>query len=226
MALPTNLSTVTVNGTYKNFLGNAVAGQVRFSLNSTPLVDSAEDIIVVPVSVTVNLDTNGSFTVTLPATDDPDVYPTGTQYLVEESFIGGRSYYISLPAATSPVDISDIAPVPTLSPQYVGLVTEGLWNPLVANINALRAEVDPATGSFYLDGEYTFFQLAYASYTALNAAFATYTALNAGPYPVSGSAFAQFATDADNARIAAQASQATATATASSFLNNFLLIGG
>lgn len=225
MPLPGNLSTVTVTGKYVDFQGNAIRGQVRFTLPTDPLVDSAADVIVVPTTVTANLDENGSFTVTLPATDDADVYPNGVQYIVSEAFTGGRTYSLALPALPATVDLSTVAPTPTLSPAFVALTSDGFWNPMAANIATMRTQVDPATGNLLLSGVYAYLSLAYATYTTLNSTFATYSALNTGPYPVTGATFTQFATQAQNAATSAASSYNSAASVAATFLDPFTFGG-
>lgn len=226
MALPGNLSTVTVTGKYLNFQGSPVRGQVRFTLSNGPLVDATADTIIVSTTVTANLDENGAFSVVLPATDDPDVYPEIVTYTVTEAFSGGRSYSLSLPAATPVVDLSSVAPTPSLSPVFIALTTEGFWNPLVASIDTLRDRVDPVTGDFVATGAYTFLPLAFSTYTALNAAYLTYTALNNGLYSVPGSVVEAFSTQAQTAATTSAAAYSTAVSAAESLLNPFSIVGG
>lgn len=226
MALPGNLSTVTVTGKYLNFQGSPIRGQVRFTLSNGPLVDASADTIIVPTTVTANLDENGAFSVVLPATDDPDVYPEVVSYTVTEAFAGGRTYSLSLPAAVPTVDLTSVAPVPSLSPIFIALTTEGFWNPLVAQIDALRDSVDPETGDFIASGAYTFLPLAYSTYTAFNAAYATYTALNNGMYSVPGSVVNAFSTQAQTAATTSAAAYSTAVSAAESLLNPFSIVGG
>lgn len=226
MTVGAAITQVTITGNFVDFEGNAIAGQVKFTLGDL-LRNSVDDKLIVPSTVAVLLDSNGSFSTSLPATNDPDVTPTSFTYTVEEAFPKGRTYTITLPYTTiGSLDLADISPDPTISTEYVGLVLRVPWDALVALINALDGTVDQGTGDILFSGAYDYLQLAYASYTALNAAFGTYTALNAGPYPVSGSAFTQFETDADNARISAEASASSATSEVNALLNSFLLIGG
>jgi hypothetical protein len=99
MALASNIALTTITGQFVDYQGNAIAGQIKFTMSKT-LRDAIADQIIVPSTVTKTLDANGSFTVTLPATDDPELSETFTYY-VEESFTGGRSYYITLPAVNN-----------------------------------------------------------------------------------------------------------------------------
>jgi hypothetical protein len=54
------------------------------------------------VPIVATLDSNGAFSIALPATDDPDISPSGFTYKVEERFGGKlmRSYDIMIPYDT------------------------------------------------------------------------------------------------------------------------------
>lgn len=134
MPLANNISLTTINGQFVDYQGNGIAGQIKFTLSQT-LLDAIADQIIVPSTITATLDANGSFSTTLPATDDPDLSETFT-YLVEESFAGGRSYSISLPAinpqnrtnlCTNPSAESNV----TLTTPVNGLVDSNYVNFLV-----------------------------------------------------------------------------------------------
>lgn len=108
MALPNNITTITVTGQYIDFTGSAIAGQVRFS-NPQFLVNSAADRMIVPTTITATLDNTGAFSVTIPITNDIDLVPLDFTYTFEESFIGGSTFTISLPASLGgTIDISDL----------------------------------------------------------------------------------------------------------------------
>lgn len=140
MALTPNLTTVTVAGTYVNLQGTPIAGQVKFTPRSV-LIDSAYDQIIIPNTITVTLDATGSFAVALPATDDPDITPTGFTYRVEESFSGGRTYDISIPSASAggSINLADVVPALESSgagAQYVSLTQ---YAGLSAQLNSITA---------------------------------------------------------------------------------------
>ena len=99
MALAASITTVTITGNYVNFEGAAIAGQVRFTLGDV-LRNGTDDQMVAPSSIVVPLSA-GAFSVTLPATNDPDVIPNPFVYTVEESFAGGRTYTIAVPYTTA-----------------------------------------------------------------------------------------------------------------------------
>jgi hypothetical protein len=109
VALPGNLTTVTLTGTYLDLQGNPIRGQVRFTPRTATL-DSAADVILIPSAITVSLDETGSFLVVLPATDDADLIPTGFTYKVEETFTGGRTFDIQLPSSGVSVNLADLTP--------------------------------------------------------------------------------------------------------------------
>lgn len=114
MALPANISTVTVRGTFLNASGAPVTPGVVTFTPSVGLVDtsSVPPVVILNFPVIANLDAAGSFAVQLPATDDPDVAPSGFTYRVEEVVgVARASYSILLPAATPNVDLATVTPV-------------------------------------------------------------------------------------------------------------------
>lgn len=102
-------------GTYVAPDGTPVAGQLRF----VPLVtvlDPADDQVVPPQPITVNLDAGGAFTVELMCTDAAGTSPTGWVWSLDELFPGGRQRWLfQLPAAGGGVvalsDILEASPV-------------------------------------------------------------------------------------------------------------------
>ena len=109
MAIPNNLSLVTVTGTYIDISGVPVAGQVKFTPRSV-LRNTTSNVILVNSTIVVTLDSNGSFSQSLVATDDVDASPINFSYYVEEAFVGGRAFDILLPAAVATVDLADVSP--------------------------------------------------------------------------------------------------------------------
>lgn len=109
MALPNNLTTITVTGTYIDISGAPIAGQVRFTPRAV-LKNVTSNIILINSSITVTLNSNGAFSQALVATDDTDAAPLNFTYQVEEAFIGGRTYDILLPSATvgGTLDLADV----------------------------------------------------------------------------------------------------------------------
>ena len=225
MALGANLTTVTITGTYVDYEGTAIAGQIRFS-TSEVLRNGTDDQMVAPSVVVVPL-VSGAFSVTLPATNDPDVVPNPFLYDVEESFAGGRSYTISIPYTTvGSLDLADISPAPTISTTYVQLIDQTTWNTLEALIDTLDTNINQTTDKILASGKYWYIPSQFVTYTALDTAFATYTALTAGSYELDGSDIATFTSNAQASASTASTSATTATNNASATINPLLLIGG
>jgi len=225
MALGANINTVTITGNYVDYEGNAIQGQVRFTLGDV-LRSGIDDQMVAPSSVVVALSA-GAFTVTLPATNDPDVVPNPFTYTVEESFPGGRTYTISIPYDTAgSLDLADLSPTPTLSTNYVQLVDQTTWSSLETNIDTLDSSINQTTDRILASGKYWYIDAQFATYTALDTAYATYTALTAGIYELEGSDISQFVTDAQSAESNALASKNTAQNNDADTISPLLLIGG
>ncbi|MFJ6052297.1 hypothetical protein [Streptomyces sp. NPDC092307] len=113
---------MTVRGRYLAPDGTPLSGALVFRAPATLTFPSADVILGGPV--TVQLDAQGSVEVTLPATDSPDMDPSGWAYVVTEQLSGipvGRSYNIVLPRALPAVDLADIAPTDPSKPNYVGV---------------------------------------------------------------------------------------------------------
>lgn len=225
MSLGTNLSQVSVTGTYVDFAGNPIAGQIRFTLTAF-LQNGIDDQMVAPSSVVVPL-VNGTFTTTLPATNDPDIIPGTFLYTVEESFVGGRTYTISLPYDTvGTLDLIDLSPDPVLDVEYAQLIQDSVWTPLVADIAALDAAINQSTGTIPVSGKYWYIDGAFSSYTAIDTAFSSYTALNAASFNIQAASIASFVTLAEAETVAATASAAEAVSLSAGSINPLLLIGG
>lgn len=225
MALAPSLTTVTVNGNYVDFEGNAIQGQVRFTLGDV-LRNGTDDQMVAPSSIVVPLSA-GAFSVTLPATNDPDVVPNPFVYTVEESFPGGRSYTISVPYTTvGSLDLADLSPTPTISDSYTQAIDQTSWSALEDDIDALDVEINQTTDKILASGKYWYIGSSYATYTALDTAFATYTALTAATYSLDGDDISAFVSSAQSYETQAQASATLATNNATATISPLLLIGG
>jgi len=225
MALGANIQTVTITGNYVDYEGTAIQGQVRFSLDNV-LRSAIDDQLVAPSTAVVALSA-GAFSVTLPATNDPDVIPNPFVYEVEESFPGGRTYNISIPYdSAGALDLADLSPTPTLSETFVQLVDETTWESLTDDIDDLDDEINQTTDRILASGKYWYIDAQFASYTALDSAYATYTALTAGVYELEGSDISGFVTLAESAESAAEASKNLAQTNDADTINPLLLIGG
>lgn len=225
MALASSLTTVTITGNYVNYEGDAIQGQVRFTLGDV-LRNGTDDQMVAPSSIVVPLSA-GAFSVTLPATNDPDIVPNPFTYTVEESFAGGRTYTISVPYDTAgSLDLADLSPTPTLSENFVQLIDETTFSDLEDDIDTLDTQINQTTDKILASGKYWYIPSTYATYTALDTAFATYTALTSATYSLDGADISAFVTLAEASEASAQASATTATNNATGTISPLLLIGG
>jgi len=230
MPLASNVSTVVVTGTYVDFQGNAIAGQVIFRVPKM-LRNALADQILVPSAYYATLDANGQFSATLPSTNDPDFHETFT-YTVTESFASGRTFSMVLPvpltytefgqqtyaywitlgesygeATQVSADMADLAPAAAVTP-HVSLASQAIYASLAIRVTAAEATVDttPPTTGIIMTSVYNSVPVGYATYTLLaSSGPATYTALITAQILATSAAIQNYAT-------AAQASQATAQA--------------
>ena len=225
MAIAPSVTLVTVTGNYVDFEGNSIEGQVRFTLNQV-LRNGTDDQLIAPSSIVVPLSA-GSFSVQLPATNDPDVVPNPFTYTVEESFPGGRSYTISLPFTTvGSLDLADLSPTPTLTTTFVQLIDETTWNLLEANIDALDLLIDQVNGTILATGKYWYIPATFNTYTAVENAFPAYSDLQSATFELTGSDISAFVSSAQGYASQASSSATQATNNASATINPLLLIGG
>ena len=225
MALAPSLTTVQINGNYVDYEGNPIQGQVRFTLGDV-IRNGTDDQMIAPSSVVVGL-SSGAFSVTLPATNDPDTVPIPFTYTVEESFAGGRTYTISVPYdSAGALDLADLSPTPTLSETFVQMVDQTTFTALENDIAALDVEINQTTDKILASGKYWYIDAQFASYTALDTAFASYTALAAGVYSLDGASISPFISLAQASESAASSSASTATTTEAGTIHPLLLIGG
>ncbi len=135
MPYPSNVATVTVTATYTNTgTGAPASGTVSFMPNTT-LQDGTASVILSETPLVATLNANGSISVTLMATDDGHLSPSGWSYNIVENVSGMyRNYFLQFPAAQSVVDLSTKAPVitPPATVQYVALSNYTAKGALVA----------------------------------------------------------------------------------------------
>ena len=114
MALPTDLNTGRVKAHYVNLLGVDEVGTVTFRARASRVVSDAEDIIVIGVPIVVTL-VDGQLDMNLPATDDPDINPTGFTYEVTEELSSGylNRYDLDVPVGST----TDLSEVISVTPQ-------------------------------------------------------------------------------------------------------------
>ncbi|MFP8944689.1 hypothetical protein ACLIYM_25100 [Streptomyces fenghuangensis] len=132
MALPGSIPTVTVTGRYLGLDGNPLQGTITWEAPAAVTVADADVILSGPVSVPL---TEGTFSITLPATDAPGMNPSGWTYTVTEQLgrAGTRTYRVLLPSETPLVDIADIAPTDPATPDYVAVHGDSAYEVAVTN---------------------------------------------------------------------------------------------
>ena len=113
MPLPANFQTITVTGTYVDLTGVAVNGSIQFDVNDfVALRDPTADVIVLAKPITASI-ASGTFSVSLPATNDPDITP-GFTYKVTESFPSlniTNVYNINVAFdGPNPLNLADVTP--------------------------------------------------------------------------------------------------------------------
>lgn len=130
MALPSNLTLVEVTGRFLDQSGAPVRGSVTFSPD-VYLLDPDETVVVTDSSVTVNLDSTGSFAVDLATTNDTDVTPNGWVWTLTPNFDGFATLSFELPANLGPtVDITVLSPaLPNPDPVYSYVLTSAVGAP-------------------------------------------------------------------------------------------------
>lgn len=114
MPLPSNFQTITLTGNYVDLEGTSLNGSVLFeSTSSGDLRDPSADTLIIPIAINASV-SGGSFSTTIPTTNDPDIIPSFT-YRVTETFPSlslTRTYEIQIPYdIPSPFNIADLAPV-------------------------------------------------------------------------------------------------------------------
>jgi hypothetical protein len=131
VALPGNVSTGTVTGTFLGSDGAPARGTVRFTAEAPYVLDGDADAILVSLTHTAELDVAGSFTVELVATDDANLLPVDFTYRVQPRVYGLQmpAFSIEVPSG-SDQDLADIAPASGTG----GTLPEGPLDPAVADL--------------------------------------------------------------------------------------------
>lgn len=156
-------NTITVTGTYRLFNGAPASGSVEFlpQPGLTAILDPGGNQIIIPSVVGADLDSNGHFSVVLPASDDPDTAPTGFTYRVTEDIIGRayvdpRVYNILVPVSSAggTLDLAD-AVVADPAPGVVSYVLVGTFNGLADRVSTLEGKELPAVRALTVNASLT-----------------------------------------------------------------------
>lgn len=126
MPLPANVSTGVVAGTILNPDGSAAVGTVlRFDPVPPRLVDLSANVVIPMAQTNVATDSTGAFSVTLIATDDPDLSPIGWTYTVTViSGIDKDTFSINVPSGSTQ-NYASLAQVPASTGFLLPIVVGG-----------------------------------------------------------------------------------------------------
>ena len=128
MPLPGSVTMVTVNGTILHpITGVGATGSVTFTIPQACRTN--DGYVIGNLPATVATVTNGAFTVSLPATDDPNVIPQGWVYTVAvatDAYVG--VFQAALPSTPSVTTFAAMTPVSGTTPVavYVPLTAVGV----------------------------------------------------------------------------------------------------
>lgn len=178
MPLPGNITTITLTGNYVDFTGTALAGQVKITMPQV-LINAAADRIIIPSTITAVLDSNGSFSLTVPVSNDPDldVYDNANDtfaYTFEESFLGGSTYNITLLSSLgASVDITDLRTTETVT-NFIQPASANLFPALEARVEQEEEDLDDSP-ALVADPTYANLLLYLDTYADLASEYADYS---------------------------------------------------
>jgi hypothetical protein len=113
MPLPAAINLIPLHGQIlaADSSGTPAAGTVTFEIEQA-LRDTTDHVILGPTTLTATLDATGSFTISLPATDDPDVTPQRWTYAVSVNTTAWvETFRIAVPVATvGTLELANVAP--------------------------------------------------------------------------------------------------------------------
>lgn len=198
---PADFQGCAITGQFLDLRGLPLIGTVTFTASPSSLLDQDNNIIVVPKVLTATLDTTGSLSIVVPATDDPNINPYNWTYSVSENFSGGRKYSIRAPQNTV-IDLADVSPVPSASgaPIYRGpkgdaggIQTLNGKTGTIVTLNAAEVGADPAgaasaAASALLAKTNNLSDVNSASATRSNLGLGTAAVHNHGDYDLAGAA--------------------------------------
>lgn len=110
MVLPPDANVVVLTATYVGEDGEPVSGSLTFIPSISALRLPADDVMIRLRQTRAELDAAGDLSVTLLATDDPDMIPVGWHYDVVERIDGRpqRAWILQLPHTLTTIDVADI----------------------------------------------------------------------------------------------------------------------
>jgi hypothetical protein len=111
MNLPVGISVVTVNGRLLSSDGSAAVGSVDFA-PSVAVAYTNSDSVLLPKTISVDLDFYGRFSIVLPCTDDPAGNPLNWCYSINERCAGGRVFSARILGAVAIQDYTDLVAIP------------------------------------------------------------------------------------------------------------------
>ncbi len=116
MSFPASLTTRTVKGRFVTYPGGIAArGKVRIVLNNF-MQGPTDDVFVAPFDETIKLDNNGSFSVVLPATNDPQWTSSYYKVTITADDQVVRSRFDVPYNSTDPIDLADVLNLPPVTP--------------------------------------------------------------------------------------------------------------
>jgi hypothetical protein len=152
VALPGDLTTITLTGTFTDGAGNAQSGSVLLT-PSNPVTDQAGKTIIAQIPVTASL-SSGSFSLPgLVCTNNVNLLPQGWWWVVQVAVAGGESTFAAYLPSTlgSSADISQISPEvalpttqttgPSSAPVTYAQQAGGLSVPFVSSVNGFSGSV-------------------------------------------------------------------------------------
>lgn len=160
MPFPAGLQLVSVHGRLDTLPSGGAAGTVRFECPYT-LVGATDNSIVAPFWVSAGLDASGEFTISLPATNDPQWTPQGWAYSVRINVgVATITGTLQLDYQTTSVELADLL-------QVDGAATAGTTYATLAQLTAVDADVTAAEADITaLEGSVTSLTSGLATTTA------------------------------------------------------------
>jgi hypothetical protein len=141
-----DLNLITLHGELLMDDGTPAAGTVTITLPRSikALRDAASEKVIFPKKKVIPLEDDGTFSHDIPATNDPDVSPTGFAYHIAVNVVGAEGgtwefdAEIDVNAPGGSIDIATLSPSQSIAPN-VTFVLQSVFNALEARVAALEA---------------------------------------------------------------------------------------